>query len=114
MSGLSLTEVFSSIQGEGLWLGRRHLFVRLAGCNLRCRYCDSRGAVSGRGAPWTSRRLRREIGPRLGGHEAVAWTGGEPLLQARGLRPELAWVRERGGKNLLETNGTLVEEFRLV
>lgn len=36
-----LLEVFSSVQGEGAHIGERHLFLRLAGCNLRCRYCDT-------------------------------------------------------------------------
>jgi organic radical activating enzyme len=38
-------EVFSSIQGEGPWLGQRHIFVRFAGCDIRCRYCDTPAAV---------------------------------------------------------------------
>ncbi|HXQ24039.1 MAG TPA: hypothetical protein VN812_20325, partial [Candidatus Acidoferrales bacterium] len=36
-----LSEIFASFQGEGAHVGRRHLFVRLAGCNMRCRYCDT-------------------------------------------------------------------------
>src|SRR5207244_9235271 len=36
-----LSEIFVSCQGEGAHVGRRHLFVRLAGCNLRCTYCDT-------------------------------------------------------------------------
>ena len=36
-----LSEIFVSFQGEGAHVGYRHLFVRLAGCNLRCRYCDT-------------------------------------------------------------------------
>ena len=36
-----IIEVFSSIQGEGLLIGRRQIFVRFAGCNLNCNYCDT-------------------------------------------------------------------------
>ncbi|MFA6003317.1 MAG: 7-carboxy-7-deazaguanine synthase QueE, partial [Elusimicrobiota bacterium] len=107
---LKLVEVFSSIQGEGICLGQRQVFVRLAGCNICCRYCDTPKAAS---AVWTPRRLQAVVSRLLDQrpHDAVAWTGGEPLLQARALAPMLAWVRQRGGRNLLETNGTLVSEF---
>ena len=37
----SINEVFSSIQGEGILLGRRQIFVRFSGCNLDCNYCDT-------------------------------------------------------------------------
>ena len=40
-----LSEVFVSYQGEGAHVGRRHLFIRLAGCNLRCSYCDTSYAL---------------------------------------------------------------------
>ncbi|MEM4195978.1 MAG: 7-carboxy-7-deazaguanine synthase QueE, partial [Methanothermobacter sp.] len=36
-----IMEVFSSIQGEGLLLGKRQIFIRFAGCNLNCSYCDT-------------------------------------------------------------------------
>ena len=39
-----LVEVFSSFQGEGLYVGQRQLFIRFAGCNLRCRFCDTEAA----------------------------------------------------------------------
>lgn len=108
---LKVVEVFSSLQGEGICLGQRQAFVRLAGCNICCRYCDTPKAAS---AAWPASRLRAALARLLDGrpHDAVSWTGGEPLLQARALAPMLAWVRRRGGKNLLETNGTLVSEFR--
>ncbi|HED66196.1 MAG TPA: 7-carboxy-7-deazaguanine synthase QueE [Planctomycetes bacterium] len=95
-------EVFSSIQGEGLFVGTPQVFCRFAGCPLRCRYCDTPaswecpepGAARARvrtrcgetrverGAP-TAERLAgwvRELDPE---HDrAVSLTGGEPLLHA--------------------------------
>ncbi len=41
-----LSEIFVSFQGEGLHVGRRHLFLRLSGCHLRCRYCDTPGSLT--------------------------------------------------------------------
>lgn len=45
MGGATLHEVFSSIQGEGPWIGERHIFVRFAGCDISCRYCDTLSAT---------------------------------------------------------------------
>jgi len=42
---VAIHEIFASIQGEGLWIGERHIFVRFLGCDLRCRYCDTTVAV---------------------------------------------------------------------
>lgn len=113
---LRIVEVFSSIQGEGLYLGQRHAFVRLAGCNLRCRYCDTPQSVSGAGESWTRRRLQAALTRLLAErpHDAVCWTGGEPLLQGGLLPPHMEWARRQGVKNHLETNGILAAEFRLV
>ncbi len=40
-----ISEIFSSIQGEGLYLGKRHIFVRFFGCNMRCAYCDTMPSI---------------------------------------------------------------------
>jgi len=41
-----IAEIFSSIQGEGLYVGRRQIFIRFCGCNLNCRYCDTETSAS--------------------------------------------------------------------
>lgn len=51
-SGLTapIAEIFCSVQGEGLYAGQRQVFLRFAGCNLSCRYCDEPAARDARGA----------------------------------------------------------------
>lgn len=110
-----IVEVFSSLQGEGLFLGERQVFVRFGGCNLHCDYCDEPGTIPiPSGEVWTRRRLAAEIVRLDAGrrHRSVSWTGGEPLLHDAFLAPMLAWARGRGFRNYLETNGTRVQAFR--
>lgn len=81
-----LIEVFSSIQGEGLYVGEPQVLMRLAGCPLRCRWCDtpsSRGIADDqetlrRVSPFEAATLISEVDP--GGSLPVSVTGGEPLL----------------------------------
>jgi len=122
MNAAPLYEVFSSIQGEATRVGERHLFVRLAGCDLECAYCDT---PASRKTPAKARlflpdgveelanpvdravlddavaRLEAAAGP----HAAIALTGGEPLLFAEYLHPLAAGWRARGWTVLLETGG---------
>jgi len=104
-----VVEVFSSIQGEGIKLGERQIFVRLGGCNLHCDYCDEPDTIPiPSGEVWSDDKLKKEI-LRLAAerpHESVSWTGGEPLLHPAFLKPMMEWARSKGLKNYLETNGT--------
>lgn len=124
MADAPLFEVFSSVQGEATRVGERHLFVRLAGCDLECVFCDTPASrripdearlfLPGEAAPlpapnplsqqtldeWVM-RLDKESGP----HHAVSITGGEPLLFVDYLMPLLDRWRGRGMVILMETGG---------
>jgi 7-carboxy-7-deazaguanine synthase len=88
---LLLNEMYVSIQGESSLVGLPTVFVRLYGCNLRCRWCDSMHAVEGGEFTRTSVEdlvhQVRELADS-GDHEGirnVCWTGGEPLLQGESI-----------------------------
>jgi len=79
---VNVVELFKSIEGEGIRAGFPTTFVRFAGCNLKCSYCDTAYAqenCSGRSMEWT--HLMQQI--FLAGCERVTFTGGEPLLNGR-------------------------------
>ncbi len=99
---LLVTEIFSSIQGESHWAGYPCTFVRLAGCNLDCSYCDTRYAREG-GTPMAAEAIARQVARE--GLATVEVTGGEPLLQP-GTIPLLEEL-SRSRRVLLETNGSL-------
>lgn len=108
---LRVVEVFASLQGEGLRQGEATIFVRLAGCNLRCSFCDTKRAWSG-GQKMTIQEILKKI-LRLQSHFPCSWvclTGGEPLLQKVG--PLAAAIRKAGFRLQIETNGTFKPGFR--
>ena len=100
---LMIHEIFRSIQGESTYAGCPCVFVRLCGCNLNCRYCDTPAARQG-GTPWRIPAIIdrvNDLGPGI-----VEVTGGEPLMQQH--TPELLEQLARNGRTvLLETNGSL-------
>jgi organic radical activating enzyme len=126
-----LSEIFLSFQGEGLLAGRRQLFLRMSGCHLRCRYCDTPDSLERsatfrvyghdgetfEGAnPLSTADVLSHALPLLeltGGAHGMAVTGGEPLLQADFLAELLAdarWPRPR----MLETSGTQPDRLAVV
>ena len=108
-------EVFSSIQGEAIYVGRPHLFVRFWNCNLACRYCDT--DYKGPHREVTGEQLSDEVGRFLreeGPFHAVSLTGGEPLLWAPFLKGWLPWLKRMGQRTYLETNGTLPDALEEV
>lgn len=109
-----ITEIFSSLQGEGLCIGQRHLFVRFADCNLECKGCDERKKsatlMNVDDVVYQVMALDKLSGP----HEFVSLTGGEPLCDCLFLDCLSQSLIRKGFKILLETNGTLAQELRQV
>jgi 7-carboxy-7-deazaguanine synthase len=104
-NGLLVSEIFYSIQGESSHAGYPCIFVRLAGCNLRCTYCDARYSYEEPGNFQGINELLAAI-DRLPAAERVEITGGEPLLQ-EGVYALMDQLLARGRRVLLETNGSI-------
>ena len=100
---MKVNEIFHSIQGESSYAGWPCVFVRLTGCNLRCRWCDTRYAYD-EGEAYTVVEVMDRI--RGYGCPLVEITGGEPLLQ-EDVYPLMDRLLEAGYNVLLETNGSL-------
>jgi 7-carboxy-7-deazaguanine synthase len=98
---VQVTEIFRSIQGESTYAGLPCTFVRLTGCNLRCRWCDTEYSFHG-GKRMSIDEVLGEV-RRLGGR-LVELTGGEPLLQKDAV-PLLQRFLDEGYQTLLETSG---------
>ena len=120
MHNARLNEIFASVQGEGPWIGERHIFVRFQGCDIRCRYCDTLAAAKDSDGPETQYcRAQAAAGPSAGYEEipnpisakqltglcsrliipgpsrpTISLTGGEPLMQLPFLLEWLPAVKE--------------------
>jgi len=131
----NLSEIYLSLQGEGIWVGIPMVFVRTTGCHRRCRYCDTEFALV------AEKRARIWLGWRRGEPELivdnpvtaqqvaewvlqasgqgnlanwVSFTGGEPLLQAEFLAELGAMLKRLGFRILLETEGGLPDRLEKV
>ncbi|WP_299489787.1 7-carboxy-7-deazaguanine synthase QueE [Acaryochloris sp. IP29b_bin.137] len=122
---VNLVEIFSAIQGEGLNVGTRQIFIRFAGCDLRCHFCDSAHTWT----PKSSCQIERTPGCRdfvrysnpvtlaqilawvqdqdqSGIHDSISLTGGEPLLQVAFLQELLPLLKQQTSLPIyLETGG---------
>ena len=100
---MHLIELYKSVQGESSFAGVPCIFVRLAGCNLRCAWCDSEYTFTG-GKPFTNEEIVREI-EALAPCRLVEFTGGEPMLQARDLLLLMGTLLDGGYELMIETSG---------
>ncbi|PKM92826.1 MAG: 7-carboxy-7-deazaguanine synthase QueE [Elusimicrobia bacterium HGW-Elusimicrobia-4] len=110
-----ISEIFTSVQGEGIYAGLPMVFVRFSGCNLQCDYCDtigSRPAVAGKIKTVAEiiDIIEKEIEVAKN-VSIISFTGGEPLLHAEIISEIIPHFKKRGIKIYLDTNGTLYEKF---
>ncbi len=98
-----LIEIYKSIQGESSFAGLPCIFVRLAGCNLRCSWCDSEYTFTG-GYKLDENQVMAEI-EKLAPVRLIEFTGGEPMLQERELIPLMERLLDGGYELMMETSG---------
>ncbi|MCX5665591.1 MAG: 7-carboxy-7-deazaguanine synthase QueE [Candidatus Omnitrophica bacterium] len=115
ISGAEITEIFSSVQGEGIFVGARQIFVRFKKCNMKCGFCDTPGDAAEK--EYSATDLMKEvkkIDGSKGPHHSVSLTGGEPLLYSEFLSSFLPHLKKARFKSYLETNGTLPDSLEEV
>lgn len=100
---MRITEIFHSIQGESSHAGRPCVFVRLAGCNLRCRWCDSAYTFTG-GELMSIDEIVTQV--KSYGCKLVEVTGGEPLAQKEAF-DLITRLADEGMEVLIETSGSI-------
>ena len=99
---MKINEIFKSIQGESIYMGTPTLFIRTAGCNLRCTYCDTKYAYN-EGKEISVDELLNIVDSF--GMEYVEITGGEPLLQ-KDTPVLIERLLDKGYKVIVETSGS--------
>lgn len=104
-----IREIFTSIQGEGPYVGQKHIFIRFCKCNLNCAYCDT---------DFNSQNAKDynidDLALNLADNDAevISFTGGEPLLELDFLKEFLSEYKSKLNKKIyLETNGTLYKNL---
>lgn len=108
-SKTKIREIFTSIQGEGPYVGVKQLFIRFCGCNLNCDYCDTNDISNQEYLEFTPKELKEHIEDfNLKSTHSISLTGGEPLMWADFLVEFLTLLKQTlGNKIYLETNSTL-------
>jgi 7-carboxy-7-deazaguanine synthase len=107
---MHIIEIYKSLQGESSFAGLPCVFVRLAGCNLRCAWCDSEYTFSG-GRKMSEPEILAEVQRLSPTGGLVEITGGEPMLQAAELIPFMRQLLALGYQLLLETSGERLLEL---
>lgn len=107
---IKIKEIFESIQGEGPYIGEKHLFVRTTKCNLKCKYCDTDFEFDENSRAFNYDEFFEII--KKSDAQTLSLTGGEPLIEADFLLEFFKKYKNRLNKKIyLETNGTMPSEL---
>lgn len=106
-SQAKISEIFESLQGEGVYFGARQVFIRFFGCNLSCAFCDTQLKSF---KDYSVQEVRDRILSFKDCH-SICLTGGEPLVQAEFIKSLLDAIKDLKKKIYLETNGILFKEL---
>ena len=106
-----IAEIFSSIQGEAKYLGSPTVFVRFAGCDIGCQWCDTDHEVK---ETLSCEEVVDRIEALYDPGYLISLTGGEPLLQWEFIQELLPLLKEKQMNVFLETNGVLYREYEKV
>jgi len=99
MQKLNINEIFYSLQGEGIRAGTPNIFIRLSGCNLECKFCDTE-FISGK--EFNVEEILDYISKF--NCKDIIWTGGEPTLQLN--ESTIQYFKDAGYFQAIETNGS--------
>lgn len=112
----NITEIFFSKQGEGLLSGKEMIFIRFAGCNIRCNYCDTPySLLKSQGKLMDLNEVLHKIiklSKKIKGSKIITLTGGEPLLQVSFIEKILKNLHNY--KIHLETSGILYDNLKRI
>ena len=110
---MKINEIFRSIQGESSYVGKPCIFIRLTGCNLRCKYCDTKYAYDN-GKEMSIDEIVENVKVLYKRHDIIEITGGEPLMHIEevkklvvGIRDKIRETFDRRVEILIETNGSI-------
>ena len=107
-STLKITEIFYTLQGEGPLSGKPCIFIRLWGCNLNCKWCDTKYAKDSKNyTTWNIQKILDYIFSYYPQIKYITITGGEPLLQEKPLLLLIEKLLEKKYLVSIETNGSI-------
>ena len=108
----NIKEIFTSIQGEGPYVGQKHIFVRFCRCNLNCKYCDTDFDIKN-----SKKYSQFALFDLLKNNDTdtISFTGGEPLMELEFLEEFLKEYKNKLNKKIyLETNGVLYKNLEKI
>lgn len=107
-----IKEIFTSVQGEGPYVGCEHIFVRFCKCNLACKFCDTDFKIDN-AKKYSTNELFKIL--KNNPCETISFTGGEPLLDVDYIKEFLENYKNILNKKIyLETNGTIPKELEKI